>query len=96
MNTANKYKLLTFIAAFLFFLVLLFLSQVSFAGDTRKKPRKHRNLWYWRETTTRGIERYQHNRPGWPYEHGCSGYYTSQPIKSSTLRALQRVRRARA
>ncbi len=96
MTTANRYRFLTVIAAFIFFLVLLFLSHVSFAGDTaRKKPRKHKTFWYWREVNKRGIERYQYNRPGWPYESGCSVYYTNQPIKSSTLRMLHWARRVR-
>ena len=46
------------------------------------------NTVYWRETRRGGIERYQWNRPGWPREHGCSTYYTRQPVKQSTMRKL--------
>jgi hypothetical protein len=43
---------------------------------------------YWRETRKTGIERYGWNRAAWPRHSGCSAYYTSRPIKYSTMRRL--------
>lgn len=41
---------------------------------------------YWRMKNKAGIERYEYNKPGWPYEIGCQAYYTKQPIKRSTMK----------
>lgn len=43
---------------------------------------------YWRETRHTATGRVSYLRPGWPADHRCSTYYSSQPVKSSTVRRL--------
>jgi hypothetical protein len=47
--------------------------------------------WYAERNT--GIERYSYRTPGWPYEHGCSAYYSTRPIQSKTIHNLSRTRK---
>jgi len=44
--------------------------------------------WYWREARHTATGRMSYVRPGWPCDHKCSTYYSSQPIKQSTVRRL--------
>lgn len=57
-------------------LIALFIFITSCGGTTA----------YWRIKNKAGIEKYQYNKPGWPYEIGCQAYYTKQPIKRSTMK----------
>jgi hypothetical protein len=43
---------------------------------------------YWDQTRNTGIEKYHYKSPGWPYDHKCSAYFTTQPVKHSTWRTL--------
>jgi hypothetical protein len=45
-----------------------------------------RGNWYWSETRHSGIEKYHTLKPGWPRKSGCTTYYSSRPIKETTLR----------
>lgn len=98
MNTTSRSWLRPAGTFLLFLLLLLIATIAAHAESERRKPKKHRtkhSFWFVREKNVRGIERYRYNRPHWPYEHGCSGYYTRQPIKHSTLRTLHFSRKNR-
>lgn len=44
--------------------------------------------WYWHETRHTATGKVSYVRPGWPKDHSCSTYYSSQPVKSATIRRL--------
>jgi len=45
-----------------------------------------RGNWYYSQTRKHGIEKYHTLKPGWPRNNACNTYYSSRPIKESTLR----------
>lgn len=57
-------------------ILLLLLSSCSSGG------------WYWHATRRTATGKVSYVKPGWPKDHSCSTYYSSQPVKQSTVRRL--------
>jgi hypothetical protein len=67
-------------------LILAFITLVLFMCFMWLTTGCSSNAYHWRDSYSTGIEKYERNRPAWGGEHGCSTYYTRQPVKQTTQR----------